>query len=270
MSNKISFQEYQKIHNEIVDRVFEFWDLDMQAKISANNVGWAAPYDFKNYLRRSAIRFYNAYLEIPPGAQKVCDLGGFWGVMPLTLKELGYDAEMTEVKRFYDQSFDRLFDHIQSNGVAIRDLDPFNEPLPTGSFDFISIMAVLEHIPDSLRYFLNNVRQALRSDAVVFADVPNIAYFFKRMDLLKGRSPLPDIMNIYNSGVPFIGHHHEFTRDEFHRVFAKAGLIARRTFRFNYSTELNFKFLLKHPLGFMIMKLFPDSREVIGSSFNLK
>ncbi|MCB0734079.1 MAG: methyltransferase domain-containing protein [Flavobacteriales bacterium] len=266
---KITFKEFNIIYQRHVQKVISFCTEDMQAKIAANNVGWEAPYSFGSYLEKSAMRFYKAYTEIPESARTCVDIGGFWGVLPLTLKELGYEVTMTEALKFYDHSFDELFDYIRTNGVEIWDIDPFTEDLGNRSYDFVSVMAVLEHIPDSLNFFLTNVKQIMTANTALYCDVPNIAYYFKRRDLLFGKSPLPDIMQIYRSRVPFIGHHHEFTIEEFIRLFNSAGFRNTDLYPYNYSIKLNLKFMLRYPLAFLCLSIFSSMSEVVGGTFYL-
>lgn len=263
MTDILTYRDFEKVYLETVEEVYTLWTPEMQQSIAQHNLGWAQPYNFHKYLIRSTTRFYRAYKAIPNKDATCLDLGGFWGVFPLTLKKLGFDVTMTEAKKYYDSCFNNLFDHIENSGVNVVDLDPFETDIPA-NYDFITILAVMEHIPFSLKYFLGNVKQHLSENGVVYADVPNMAYYFKRTGLLMGKTPLPDIMTIYNSKVPFTGHHHEFTRSEFETLFSHAGFKVIKTELFNYSIDLDFKFILQHPVASFFLTAFGDTREVIG------
>ena len=70
----------------------------MQVEIAAHNYGWnPGLLDVKIYLQASSVRFYKAYQSFVGrgDVQTVCDVGGFWGVFSITLKELGYDVDVT-------------------------------------------------------------------------------------------------------------------------------------------------------------------------------
>ena len=113
---------------------------------------------------------------------------------------------------------------------------PFTQDFPKKeSYDYISIMAVLEHIPNSLEYFLGNISNALNDTGSLYIEVPNIAYYYKRVNLLKGKSPIPDIEVIYKSESPFIGHHHEYSTNELIRLNKLAGFKVNKLERYNYS-----------------------------------
>jgi hypothetical protein len=117
---KITFQEFDAIYQRQVDLVTPLWSAQMQEEIAKHNRGWAAPYDFINYLRRSNLRYYELIQDLPDGAKTVCDVGGFWGVLPLALTEMGLQVTMTEAKKYYSGSFDPLFQLIESKGSCNR------------------------------------------------------------------------------------------------------------------------------------------------------
>src|SRR3954451_5543316 len=124
----LSFSEFDKVYQSSVDDIWPHWSEDMQREIARHCVGWApGRTDFLNYLRVSPIRFYKAYCAlITAGGQSVCDVGGFWGVWPVTAKKLGFDVSMTETLKYYGDSFTPLFDQIALSGVEIFDFDPFD------------------------------------------------------------------------------------------------------------------------------------------------
>lgn len=263
---KVSRKEFGKIYQKHVQKVYSFWTEKMQQEIAKHNKGWGGKYDFSQYLIRSEKRFFLAYQAMDENIKTICDVGGFWGVFPLTLKELGYEVTMTEAKKYYSDSFDPLFKYVEQNGVKILDIDPFEEQFSKDQmYDYLTIMAVLEHFPNSLNFFLNNVFSILKSRGKVYIDVPNIAYAFKRLNLLKGKSPLPNILTIYDSATPFIGHNHEYTLYELRAILEKLNIKIIDEFLFNYSIDAtNIKFILKNPIASIMMGLIKESKECIG------
>jgi len=263
---KITFQEFDAIYQRQVDLVTPLWSASMQEEIAKHNRGWAAPYDFINYLRRSNLRYYELIKDLPDGAKTVCDVGGFWGVLPLALTEMGFEVTMTEAKKYYSGSFDPLFQLIESKGVRILDMDPFEDTFASNEkFDFVCIMAVLEHYPHSLKFFLNNVHGILNKGSRLFIEVPNIAYLNKRVRFLFGVSPITDLQSIYDSAIPFTGHHHEYTMKELRLLFQWMNLPIVGEHYINYSTTWNkLSYFLKRPVNFLLFWLFPTTREIIG------
>lgn len=264
-------REFERVYAECVGEVMRFWSPPMQESLATHCRGWACgAYDFHAYLRCSARRYRRAFQCIAQraGCRKICDVGGFLGVFPLALRRLGFDVAMTEALGYYAGSFTPLFDFIGAQGVNVIDYDPFGDTGPSaGGFDALSVMAVIEHYPHSLARFLGNVKAMGHSDSMIFVEVPNIAYWPKRMALLRGATPLVHIRDIYLSRVPFIGHHHEFTIGELRELAGLAGLKVDREFFYSYSQESHvLRRLATHPIETIAAALFPATRECIAIS----
>jgi 2-polyprenyl-3-methyl-5-hydroxy-6-metoxy-1,4-benzoquinol methylase len=266
----ISFQEFDKVYQDSVRAVFEHWTEEMQSLMAQHCHSWSPGlFDFKNYLEASSIRFYKAYRAVaPPGENlSVCDVGGFWGVLPLTLKELGYKVAMTEALKYYNDSFNALFDFIAGRGVEVIDYDPFEADAALDKqFDVVTLMAVLEHYPHSHKTLMKNLSSIMKPDARLYIEVPNIAYWPKRVGLMLGRTPLADLADIYRSDVPFIGHHHEFTITELRELARLSGLRVLMEDFFNYSpgSQPNIKMLVRRPVQFMAFLLLNHARECMA------
>jgi 2-polyprenyl-3-methyl-5-hydroxy-6-metoxy-1,4-benzoquinol methylase len=241
----------------------------MQSQIARHCIAWApGRIDFLDYLQLSSVRFYKAYCHLETnGARSLCDIGGFWGVWPMTAKSLGFDVAMTESLKFYGRSFDALFDQIRESGVEIFDYDPFlpGNDLPR-QFDLVTAMAVLEHYPHSLNTFMGNTKRMLNTVGKLYLEVPNIAYWPKRTALLMGRTPLPPVEDIYLSEEPFIGHHHEFTMAELHELSRLAGLKVTAEEYFNYTLDRTntFKLFIRYPIMSAAFFLRARTRECIA------
>jgi len=265
----LSFPEFDRVYQRAVRDVYAHWTPAMQTRIAANCRAWEpGAFDFLNYLQASSVRFYRAYrriVELAPG-RTVCDVGGFWGVLPMTLAALGFAVTMTESVSLYGDAFAPLFRAIASRGIVVIDYDPF----PPGAtlaqrFDAVTAMAVIEHYPHSLKPFFENLTGLLERDAVLHLEVPNIGYWPKRVAFLWGKTPLVDAREIYRSGVPFVGHHHEYTMEELKGVAELAGLEVLREDFFNYSLqEAGWRRTLERPLESVAFALVPSTRECLS------
>lgn len=238
----------------------------MQAEIARHNQGWRE-LDFGGYLRQSELRYRVASEALWRAGplNSLCDVGGFFGAFPLTMRRLGVDVAMTEALGYYSDSFAPLFAYLREEGVDIIDHDPFEqEPTVERRFDVVTAMAVIEHYPHSHRRFLAFMRTIAEPTGHLYLEVPNIAYWPRRWAMLCGRSPLSSIEDVYASAVPFIGHHHEFTMDELHRLASLAGLNVVEQVHFNYSfVGPRFKRFISDPL-LMLMSLRPSMRECLA------
>lgn len=266
----ISFQEFDRVYQDSVRAVFEHWTVEMQTQIALHCHSWSPGlFDFKNYLEASAIRFYKAYSSIAAEGpdSSVCDVGGFWGVLPLTLKTLGYRVVMTESLKYYNDSFDELFSFISGRGVEIFDYDPFE---PTAAldeqFDVVTLMAVLEHYPHSHRTLMKNISGLMKPNGKLYLEVPNIAYWPKRVGLMMGRTPLAQLTDVYRSDVPFIGHHHEFTIAELRDLahLSRMTVLAEDFYNYSPGSLPDIKMLVRHPAQFLAFLFLKETRECLA------
>jgi 2-polyprenyl-3-methyl-5-hydroxy-6-metoxy-1,4-benzoquinol methylase len=265
----LPFPEFDRVYQQAVRDVYAYWTPTMQARIAANNRTWEpGAFDFLNYLQASSVRFYAAYrtlLEFAP-KRRVCDIGGFWGVLPITLRTLGFSVAMTESLRLYGDAFAPLFQAVAARGIAVVDYDPFQPGATLGQrFDAATAMAVIEHYPHSLEPFFENLIRLLEPRGVAYLEVPNIAYWPKRVALLLGTTPLVDARVIYRSAVPFVGHHHEYTMQELRGVAELAGLEVLHEEFFNYSLRgAGWRRTLHRPLESLAFAVAPSTRECMS------
>lgn len=261
--------EFREAYDARVRDVLARWTRDMQVAIARHCAGWHPDrFDFSAYFVRSARRYHLAYEALARGgAATAVDVGGFWGVFPLTLKDLGIRVVMTETLRYYDRAFDPLFDYLRGEGLEIADYDPFDAAATApGRFDAVFSMAVLEHYPHSLRTCMLNLRGLTAEGGVLYVEVPNIGYWPKRWNfLLHGATPLAPIEEIWESEVPFIGHHHEFTIHELRRLAALSGMeIVAENF-YNYSLDPTpWREILRRPWLHVVPIVVPRTREILS------
>jgi 2-polyprenyl-3-methyl-5-hydroxy-6-metoxy-1,4-benzoquinol methylase len=266
--NVISFDGFSQIYEDTVDQVYDYWSYDMQVEMSRHCFSWRPElFDFKKYLKASSIRYYYAYRSFSDGTnyRSLCDVGGLWGVFAITMKTLGADVYMTESLKYYGTAFTALFNYLSSRGVRIIDYDPFQANPPPSQYDFVTLMAVLEHYPHSLRILMDNISAMMQAEGRLYIEVPNIAYWPKRVALLQGQTPLAPQYDIYKSEVPFIGHHYEFTIAELRTLPKLSDLEIVREFFYNYSNRESFhKKLYARPFETIIQFLWPETRECLA------
>jgi 2-polyprenyl-3-methyl-5-hydroxy-6-metoxy-1,4-benzoquinol methylase len=270
MNKPLQFADFDRIYQDSVRFVFEHWNADMQRELARHCYGWRPEvFDFRSYLRLSSLRFYKAYSAFAGlgHGQRICDIGGFWGVFPMTLKAIGFEVAMTESLSYYGASFKELFHRIEQSGLTVFDYDPFRPGVHLGeTFDGVSVMAVLEHYPHSLKPLMENLTLLMKPKGKLYLEVPNIAYWPKRVGLMLGRSPQAQLRDIYRSDVPFIGHHHEFTISELRELASMSGLSIVSESFYNYSDagSPKYKTLLRNPVRSLAHLLLRDSRECLA------
>ena len=235
-------------------------------------IGWRlGTTDFEQYLKLSVKRYYYAYISFFDKVKDFCDIGGFWGIFPLTLKELRFKVYMTEILKYYGNSFESLFEYLNNEGLKIIDVDPFSESFDVKEkFDIMTAMAILEHYLHSPKLFFKNILSIINKTGRLYIEVPNIAYYYKRKKLLFGNTPFTDIKDIYMSDIPFIGHHHEYTFDEIKYLTYINNLKIEKAYFYTYSYPMNVKYILKNPSAWLSQLLFKKTREIIAVSCTLE
>lgn len=241
MPKKLDKSAWRETYQSCVLEIRQFMTEELQSAISRHHAAWApGRFDFGAYLAQSTLRYEQAIdlMDLQADRPKeLLDVGGLWGAFPLSLVRCGCDASMTEAMVYYDGRFDPLFTFLRDQGVEIVDFDPFDAatPIVDATYRNVSLLAVLEHYPHSLRTCFGNLESLVDPSGSLCIEVPNIAYWHKRLQLLRGVSPLPDIEDILDSEVPFTGHHHEFTANELDRLLDLMGWrVIAKTF-YNYS-----------------------------------
>jgi len=241
---KIRKTLFKKIYDEALEEILKIRPIDeeLKLKLSRHEYGYK-DYDFTRYLKRSWWRAYEVYKILPEDNEKIIkilDLGGFFGNFALCFKKLGYDLTVVDAYNYYDDLFDKLVIFLKDKGINVKNLDFTNKlPLdyPIEKYDVILCLAVLEHLADSPKTLMNNIKQSLKEGGEVILEVPNIAYWPHRTKLLKGQSILSPIEAIYKSEVPFTGHHHEYTKKEIEKLAYLSGFKIKKMIFYNYSVD---------------------------------
>ncbi len=263
---------FRSAYRSAVADVLPFLSSDGLEQIGRHNPGWKPPaFNPRAYLEASETRYSTALATFArcggrgTGPRlRVLDAGGFMGAFPLALRRLGASVTLSEKYGYYYGAFDRLRDFLIGEGVEVWDLDLTDDldSIPAGGFDLVTAMAVLEHLAHSPKPIMGNLTAFLAPDGKVVVEVPNIAYWPKRLAFLRGASPLPPLVDLYEAEQPFTGHHREYTRAELRDLLAWSGLAVDEIVSFNY-TPWGGERLLDRLLEDIPRKVVPSFREVL-------
>ncbi|MBK8847574.1 MAG: hypothetical protein IPO27_13940 [Bacteroidetes bacterium] len=269
-----SRKSFLEIYDKNTSEIINYMSNDIVNEISFHNVGWTIEnMDLKVYLKASGNRYYDLYVTAAENNVKtIVDVGGFWGAFPLTMLQLGFEVSMTEALKYYSEYFNPFFQFLNKKGVKIIDFDPFEVTYSGDKFDMVCVMAVIEHYPHSLSFFMENVKKMLKNSGKFCFDTPNILYIKNRFNFMMGMSPLPNIKIIYKSRIPFIGHHHEYTPQEMIDLLAIADFKIDKLKMYNYSPtrQINFRNFITKPFSIIANILFPKTRELIFAIASFK
>jgi SAM-dependent methyltransferase len=106
-------------------------------------------------------------------------------------------------------------------------LDEGALPFPNGSFAFVTMLMVLEHVFDPF-HAVREVRRVARPDGDVVLHVPNIAGIRHRIALARGRLPVTSSRAAFEEGAWDGQHIHQFTRASLAWLLAREGLEPQR------------------------------------------
>lgn len=265
---------FRSAYQSAVRDVLPFLTPDRLRAVARHNPGWhPEAFDFVSYLRASEQRYVRA-LELferdgggaADGALRTLEVGGFMATFPLALARIGARATLSEKYGYYYGAFDELRDFLAAEGVEIWDRD-LTEPLadpPAGGFDLVTNMAMLEHLPNSPRPLMENMRALLAPTGRLVLDVPNIAYWHKRLQALRGRSIHPSLRAVFDAETPFTGHHREYTIDEVRQLLEWTGFTAVTVETVSYSRDAGRSVTGRaYKMCWDLLDRFPALREVI-------
>lgn len=126
-------------------------------------------------------------------------------------------------------------------------------------FDGIILNNVIEHLNCSPRHLVNNLLPYLKSNGVLFIDVPNAVNLRKRIDVVRGRTNYPSFQGFYWSDNPWRGHIREYVYDDLVKMSQFLGLEMLELRSHHYHLELLGK--IKRNIFKLICKGFPSMRE---------
>lgn len=87
-------------------------------------------------------------------------------------------------------------------------------PFEKCSFDMCMLHDVLEHLHDSPRELLNDLLELVKPDGLLFVTVPNAVNIRKRINVLFGKTNLPDFEDFYWYPGHWRGHIREYVRND--------------------------------------------------------
>jgi 2-polyprenyl-3-methyl-5-hydroxy-6-metoxy-1,4-benzoquinol methylase len=227
-----------------VTAVLPFFDRERLAKVGIHNPGWHPDrFDVGAYLRASEDRYAHVLrLYARCGGRprpRVLEVGGFFGAFPLALARLGLAVTLSEKYAYYYGAFDDLRDFLEGEGIDVwdEDLTEALDPPRPERFDLVTSLALLEHLASTPRPLMDNLRDLLADDGALLIEVPNIAYWPKRLKALLGESVHPLLRDVYDAAIPFTGHHREYTAAELRELIGWSGLEVRELTAYNYTPE---------------------------------
>jgi 2-polyprenyl-3-methyl-5-hydroxy-6-metoxy-1,4-benzoquinol methylase len=263
---------FVSVYEQAVRDVLRFVSNEQLRLVAKHNPGWGpGRFDVEAYLNASVIRYANViemaekFLQAPRGqAFTLLDVGGFFGAFALAMCRMGFRVTLSEKYSYYGTAFDKLRTFLEAEGASVwdEDLTEKRGRIGDGRFALVTVLAVLEHLPHSPKSLMENVVAETAPGGLIVVEVPNIAYWPKRFQFLRGQTVHPPLRDVYEAETPFTGHHREYTTEELTNLLEWMSLDIKELRTLNYTPwpKGNWKqrLLLEWPI-----QRFPRCREVI-------
>jgi 2-polyprenyl-3-methyl-5-hydroxy-6-metoxy-1,4-benzoquinol methylase len=224
------------------------------------------PFDFVSYLERSAIRYDRIFRQSLISGAKWLEIGCLFPAFPIALSLMGMNVSIVEDFSFYPSEIHQMYAQV-SNTFGIRflnhNLSTQEDMVLPDRYDYASLLGVLEHLPHTPRFLLENIHLNLNSNGILYVDVPNLYFSFNIQRFMKGQHIQQPIATLYRSGIPFVGHHREYSVTDLRFVLGEAGFRVKGLELFNYSTNFSLRRIANPSLLFHLLSQMPSFRELI-------
>lgn len=195
-------------------------------------------------------------LECRAAGTRVIDIGGGKGRLLVLLSRLGLVCSSvdllyldTEARTPHGEPYASLLvEHLQSSGVQAIGHDFYAEglPVPSSSFNLALCTEVIEHLPNSPKPLLEEIRRVLRPGGWLLLTTPNFGSVNARVSAAsaawRGRSVREDIrsfydMRGYSPGETYRGHNREYVVSEVRYMLDNAGFTDLRFTTVDYGRK---------------------------------
>ena len=156
----------------------------------------------------------------------VLEVGAWFGSFALSLRRLGYDVVACDRYESYGGAFSGHVALMEKNGVQIVSTSRENELeqiASLGQFDVVLAAAVIEHVPHTPRSLLETLYGAVRPGGLLLLDTPNVARYWNRRALERGKTIFQPLEEQYDCEPPWEGHHREYTAAELEWMLQRVG-----------------------------------------------
>jgi SAM-dependent methyltransferase len=199
-------------------------------------------YGWEHYIRLSLIRMMLVGKALDRAGLtngRVLDFGSYFGNFSLFVRGLGFEVDAADTYSDYGHAFDHTLPLMQEAGISALDLTGDEQrrlsDIPSGTYDAVLCLGVIEHIPHTPRLLLTELDRLLKSDGSMILDTPNLGYIYTRERLMAGQSIFPPIEHQFIVDPPFEGHHREFLPCEVRWMLGQIGHYVADLEVYNYS-----------------------------------
>lgn len=209
---------------------------EKREKISSALARVRASFPFKDYLADddgSTGPYSNIAATVlrylpQPDSCRILDFGAGACDKTAVLQMLGYKCsacdDLQDDWHKLPGSCEKITSFAAETGIDFKLLRDLNLPFAASEFSMVMLHDVLEHLHDSPRCLLNRIVEFIAPGGFLFITVPNAVNIRKRLDVLRGRSNLPDFSGYYWYPGSWRGHIREYVRSDLQLLAKYLGL----------------------------------------------
>src|SRR4051794_2920287 len=168
---------------------------------------------------------YELTLEVARsrGGGTLVDLGGYFGLIGHAATRFGYSVHVVDAYGPIGPDHPGLTEWWARSGMETHDVDlqaaDLRLPFDDASIDLVTLLAVIEHVPNPPRLVLEEARRILRPGGPFIVDTPNAGFFGARVGFaLHGGGLWAGVEELYYSDIPFPRHKRCYSRAELVQV----------------------------------------------------
>ena len=139
--------------------------------------------------------------KILPTGSRILDFGAGACDKTAILQLLGYQCsacdDLQDDWHKLPGNSEKITSFASGVGIDFKLLGGSSLPFSKAEFSMVMLHDVLEHLHDSPCYLLNKIVELIAPGGFLFITVPNAVNIRKRLDVLRGRSNLPDFAGYY-------------------------------------------------------------------------
>jgi 2-polyprenyl-3-methyl-5-hydroxy-6-metoxy-1,4-benzoquinol methylase len=145
-------------------------------------------YQYLNDLKYSYVRTVKDVVPLLQKSMKVLEIGSLFGVVSISLKQLGFAVTGADIPEFYESK--KLQELYAKNDIAFDkvNLRDYKLPYADDSFDMVIMCEVMEHLNFNPLPVLKEISRVIRKDGYLYIAMPNQACIDNRLKLLAGKS----------------------------------------------------------------------------------
>ena len=193
---------------------------------------------------------------------KVLEIGSFYGIFSLSLKQMGFQVTVQDIPEFNNHP--KIQERYHNAGIICDslNLNDIIQPYDDQQFDIIVMCEVIEHLNFNPLPVLTELSRVMKPSGLFYVTTPNQTSLSKRFSFVCGKSihhPIEYFVwqNLGNTTMIIGIHWREYTKAELYEIMSKIGMqVIKHSFgKFNLAEHPNFirKLLLRN-----LYSIFPD------------